>query len=391
MASANNMDFNQAATVLASIVSQASGREVLAPVDTSQFISVAQTALISGYDPVIHAISQTLSRTIFSVRPYLSKFRGLKADSIRYGNHVRKLQVVDGTVQENDEWKVCAEDGNMDMYDAKCPEVLQTNFYGGDTYMLSLKILSNQLNNAFTGPQQFSEFISMLLTNLTNQLEQVRESTARAALGNFINGKVLGDAGNVVHALTEYNTYTGLSLTSTTVYQPENFADFVRWLYARINQISDMLTYRSYKYHINITDKMVQRHTPKDRQKVYITTEFINMVDALVRTVNFDNSFMRMADFEKVGFWQSIDTPFSIQNTPVYMDTSGSLINGASTRTDNIIGVLFDEEAVGFTEIDRATEVTPYNPRGRFSVMYLHVTERFWNDFTENGVVILLD
>lgn len=387
---ANTMTFEQVSAVLAEIVSQASGKTVLAPVDTSQFISVAQTALLSGFDPMMNAISQVLSRTIFSTRPYYSKFRGLMADSIRYGNHVRKLQVADGEVENNDEWDAC-KSPLKDMYDAPCPKILQTNFYGGATYQRSMKILRSQLNSAFRGPDEFARFIAMIMTNAQNQLEQVRENTARAALGNFINGKVLGDPTNVVHALTEYNNLTGAGLTPTSVYAPENFPDFVRWLYARINQISDMLTNRSYKYHVNITGKEIQRHTPKERQKVYLTAQFINLVDALVRTVNYDNSFMRMADFEKVGFWQSIDTPESVSNSPVYMLPNGELTKGADTTTNNIIGVVFDEEAIGYTEIDRAAEVTPYNPQYRITVMYWHFTERYWNDYTENGVVILMD
>lgn len=387
----NTMTFEQTSAVLTEIVSQASGQKQIAPVDTSSFISVAQTGLLTGVDPIIGAISQVISRTIFSIRPYYRKFAGLYADSIRYGNHVRKLQVVDGQIYDDQGFLVCKPDGDMDMYKAECPKVLQTNFYGGDVYQIPLKIFRNQLNSAFTGPEEFARFITMLMTNISDRLEQIRENTARAAITNFIAGKIEGDDDNVIHCLTEYNTATGAGLTATSVYDPNNFPAFVRWLYARVNQVSDMLTERSYKYHINITGSEIQRHTPKARQKVYISSMLINQVDALVRTVNFDNSFMRLADFEKVGFWQAIDSPLSINVTPVYMDTTGDLVKGSAIAQSNIIGVIFDEEAVGYTEIDRDVGTTPYNPKGRFSVMWWNVAERYWNDFTENGVVFVLD
>ena len=65
----NDFAFNQLATVLNSIVGQATGQTQITPADESQFISVAQRGLQTGYDPLMTAISQVLSRTIFSVSP----------------------------------------------------------------------------------------------------------------------------------------------------------------------------------------------------------------------------------------------------------------------------------------------------------------------------------
>ena len=73
-----NLGFNQIATVTQSIVEQATGRKQITPTNTSEFVAIGQLALATGYDNVINAISQVLSRTIFSIRPYNRKFRGLR-------------------------------------------------------------------------------------------------------------------------------------------------------------------------------------------------------------------------------------------------------------------------------------------------------------------------
>lgn len=62
---ANDLSFNQLSTVLNGIVSQATGKASIAPTNTSEFITVAQTALKTGYDPVMQSISQMMSRSIF--------------------------------------------------------------------------------------------------------------------------------------------------------------------------------------------------------------------------------------------------------------------------------------------------------------------------------------
>lgn len=74
------MQFMQAATLLNGIVSQATGKTAVTAVDTRTFISQAQKALLTGADPLINAISQVLSKTLFSIRPYNARFRGLQRD-----------------------------------------------------------------------------------------------------------------------------------------------------------------------------------------------------------------------------------------------------------------------------------------------------------------------
>ena len=65
----NDLTYTDVSAVLAAINAQATGRAVLAPVNTADFVALAQTTLKMGYDVVTNAISQVLSRTIFSVRP----------------------------------------------------------------------------------------------------------------------------------------------------------------------------------------------------------------------------------------------------------------------------------------------------------------------------------
>ena len=70
MASVNEMGFNQVAATLNAIQQQVTGQTAISPINNTQdFISVANTTLKAGYDPVLNAISQMVSRTIFATRP----------------------------------------------------------------------------------------------------------------------------------------------------------------------------------------------------------------------------------------------------------------------------------------------------------------------------------
>ncbi len=387
----NDLTFNQLATVLTGIVNQATGAAVQAPINTAQFVTVGQTALKAGYDPLLGAISQVLSRTIFSIRPYSAKFRGLDMDSTRWGNIVRKLQIADSDWEEDDRLKL--EDGeSVDMYVVKKPSVLQTNFYGANVYSRHYTVFKDQLDSAFDGPDQFGQFLAMVSSNVSDQIEQARENIARAIIANFITGKISGDAGNVVHLVTRYNAVSGKTLTSQTVQDPDEWPGFVKWAAAEIETLSGYMEERTQEYHINVIGKAISRHTPKNRQKVYLYGPFVNRIDSEVRSGVFHNEFLRLVDFERVAFWQSIKTPDTISNTPIYLTAAGTLTSPENAVTQaNIFGVMFDDEAMGYNIGSTWSAPTPFNARGGYSNMWFHFTGRYYNDFTENGLVLLLD
>ena len=389
----NDLTFNQLSTVLASITRQATGQTVLAPTDTSSFVSVANTALKTGYDPVLQAISQVLSRTIFSIRPYTRKFGGLMVTNQQYGNIVRKLSPVDKPFEDDARFDLT--DGeSVDQYTVNKPGVLQTNFYGANVYQKSLTIFRDQLDCAFSSPDEFARFISMATGNASDMIEQAHETTARATIANLI-GAIVGNytAGKqIVHLLTEYNTATGLALTAESVYQPENFKPFMQWVYSRIASISSLLTERTTAFHANITGKEVVRHTPFIRQRAYLYAPARYQVEAQVLADTYHDNYLRLADNETVNFWQALASPDSIKITPAYLDTTtGAVATGAAVEQGNIFGVIMDEEAAGYTVVNQWSASTPFNAKGGYSNIFWHFTDRYWNDFTENAVVLLLD
>lgn len=386
----NNAEIIQASTVLNAILKQATGQSAVGNINVGNFVSVAQTALLTGYDPIMQAISQVLSRTIFSIRPYNRKFAGLNADIIRYGNHVRKLQSIDKPFEDDGQWVTCGQ--SVDQYKVCCPEVVQTNFYGNFNYTKCLSIFKDQLNVAFSSPSEFNRFIAMIMQNAMDQIEQAHENTARWALQNFIAGKISGDSANVIHLVTEYNAVVGGDYTSATIRAPGVFEPFARWMFGRIKTLSDLMTSRSTKYHINLTDKPIPRHTPLRLQKIYLLAQELNTIDTNVLATTYNDNFLRLADHERVDFWQGINTPDTITVTPTYLSADGSLTTPTeAVSQSNVLGVIFDEEAIGYTTVNAWSAPTPFNAKGGYSTLYWHFTDRPWNDFTENGVVLILD
>ena len=233
----------------------------------------------------------------------------------------------------------------------------------------------------------------MVMGNISDMREQAYENMARATIANLIGGVIASNNANqVVHLLTEYNTQTGLNLTATTVYQPDNFPAFMKWVYARVAEISARLTERTTIYHTNVTGKVVARHTPYDRQKVYMYAPARYQMDARVIADTFHDSYLRYADTETVNFWQSIDTPDSINVKASYLNANGTITTQENAdEVENIFGVIFDEDAAGIQFFNEWAAPTPFDARNGFYNDWYHWTIRFWNSFTENAVVLLMD
>lgn len=390
---ANELSINQVSTIINAVVKQATGNSALATVDGNNFATVAQLPLKIGYDPVINAISQVLSSTIFSVRPYSRKFKGINVSSQKFGNITRKLNIADSDWTDDDRQKLT--DGeSIDMYVVKKPSVLQTNFYGANAFQRQTTIFKDQLDVAFSSQEEFGRFISMLMSNVSDMIEQGHESMARMCILNYVGGKLANadEVNNRIHLLTEYNELTGLTLTDKDVYKPENFPSFMKFVVARIKAISNLMTERSKKFHTNVTGKEIMRHTPLSKQKVYLLAPQQYLMETSVLSDLFNDKYMKMTDLELVNFWQNIDNPSDIDIKPIYMDEAGTLKQPESAiKEPHLFGVIFDEEALGYTTVNNWSAPTPFNARGGYHNIFWHYTDRYWNDFTENGVVLLLD
>ncbi len=402
--SVNTLNFEQVSTVLTSIVKQATGQAVLTPTDTGSFSSVAQVALRADRDAVMQAISNILTRTIFSIRPYSAKLTGLMMDTFRWGNVMRKLSICDTDWADDPAYKwpalwdtnqnPASGDGqSIDPWTIKKANVLQTNFYGASVYFDEMSIFEDQLETAFTGPEQLGSFLSLIMTNLSNRLELSNENIRRGLVANAIGAIVAeNNSDRIVHLLTEYNTATGKSFTSTTIYEPDNFPAFMKWVYSRVAQISDLFTEMSTKFQTVITGKPVLRHTPYQDQRVYLYAPTRHDIDARVLADTFHDTYLKYADVESVNFWQSINTPDSVNVTPAYTNTSGVLtVPGSAVSQGSIFGILFDRDAMGMTLLDRRVLSTPLNTKGLYRNLHVHCKQRVVFDNTEKIVVLLLD
>lgn len=389
--SVNNMSFMDASNLLNAVHTQITGKQAIAPVNSADFVSMAQETLKAGYDPILNAMRQVITRSIFSERNYDPKLRGIQVDRARFGAITRKINYIDNDFEMNPAYTL--EDGPFtpDMFTVNKPKVFETNFYGANTYKRHYTMFRTALDNSMRSPEEFAEFWSGVATNNSNVIKQSWETACRVLIGNLVAGKVALN-NSVIHALTEYNQATGNSYTQEDCRKPENFPGFVQWLYARISNLSDLMEERSQLFQVNVTGKEVNRHTPKEFQRIYFNSQFLNEMTQRVVADVFHDSFLRLAVTEGLTFWQNINDPYTIQCQPTYMDETGAIVDATEPVTiENVIGVMFDRDAIAMSIFDEYSSTTPFESRGDFWNFWWSWTVRWAEDLTEKAIVILFD
>ena len=401
----NTFDISQVSTIVNSLVQQMTGQISQTVItNASDFAAVAQTLLRTGYDPVINAISQVFSRSIFSYRDYNAPLNDLYMDAPRWGNAVRKLSPVAMVAVDNQEftWPSTYDatqtppSGNgqsVDHYRISKQDVLQTNFYGSATYAQRYTIYRSQFEVAFTGPEEFGRFTAMLAAERKNDRESFKESLAHGLQAVLIGALIdEGNTARVIHLLTEYNEVTGLSLTAKTVYQPDNFAPFMRWAYARIATLARMFAKRSQAYQTAITGKVILRHTPARDLRIAIFAPVMEQMRSMVLSTTFNDEYLRQAVVEEVDYWQSIDDPDSVNVVPVYTDNTGAIKTAsAAVVQSGIFGIIHDRAALGYSDVENWSGVTPLNIDGGYWNEAHHTRFKSMLDNTEKAAVLLLD
>ena len=402
--SVNTLTFEQCSTVLNSLVQQATGRASVINTE-ADFISVAQTALTLGKDVIFNTLSNVLARTIFAIRPYSASMGGLEKSLPQWGAYMRKFNIVASDWKDDDAYKypvtydatqTSNPTGNglsVDPWIINKREYIQTNFLGQSVFSDHYTVFEDQLETAFRNSEEFGQFLSMLTTDMSNKIELAKENLSRGLVSNFIGGLLAeNNSSRVVHLLTEYNTVTGGSYTATSIMLPANFAPFMKWVYARIAGIASLFKEMSTRYQTTLNSKPVPRHTPYNKQKMYMLGQDRYQMDARVLADTFHDNYLKYADVETVNFWQGIETPDKIIVTPTYTNTSGVVTTAGSAITQTgVFALLFDEDAMGWSMIHNKVIPTPINPRGEYRNLWYHMRLRCFSDNTEKGVVFLLD
>lgn len=393
------------------VVKQATGQSSLIATDTSSFVSVGEQLLASGVENTLNALSLVLLRTMIAVRPYKAKFGLINAvDTGAYSHRLRKISYLSDEALPAGDWNTQLftnlADGfdngsnpsagtpqsTASMWEQHPPFPIELNFAGSSVWQDAITRYEYQVKQAFRDEQSFNAFVAGFLTEKGNDIESQKEAFARLTVLNYMAGLYDLGGDRAVNLTAAFNTYFGTSYTTQqllTTYQE----DFFRFLVSEIRLLSDRLTHRTSSYHWSPTrtdGKVILRHTPKDRQKLMLLNPILERARTFVMPGVFNQDYLKVDNYEGVDYWQSFGSPSAISITPGVIDSTGAQVQGNAVALDNVIGILFDEDAlmVDF-QLDSAA-TTPLEARKRYTTTWYSMARNAINDYSENAVLLYM-
>ena len=383
-------------------------------VDSSTFVSVGEAIIASGMENTLNALGLVLGRTMVAVRPYKARFALINSiGSGAYANRIRKISYytkdalptgADNT-QLYTNFAAGYDNGTnsaastASMWEQNPPVPLELNFGGSSEWQYCITIYEHQLKVAFSSESEFITFMNGVMTAAANDIEIEKQAFSQVTLLNFMAGlyDLNSYNGSVINLTTEFNTKFGTSYTAAQL-RSTYLTEFLEFFTARVKELSDQFENADKRFHCEpaVAGHYMARHTPKSKQRMFLLSEFVRQAESYVFPQIFNPEYLKIENFEKVLYWQNPNVPASIKVTPAIPDLNSSSatyktqIAGSQVTQTNVIGLLFDEDAlmVDFQLDD--VRSTPVEARKAYRNLWHTIRKNAINDFSEKAVLFIM-
>ena len=415
MATFNVKDVYSIMNVLAR---QATGQADISVVDHTGFIDAGTKTLATGTENVLNAIYRTIAVIRFQSRPYTGKFGLIAADSNSFNTRMAKISYYssDNTASGafNTDTHTNIADGydngtNNDqsvgnMWEQNLPKAVERFFLKEAAYDKGYTTPMVQLQNAFNTEADFVRFWNGVMVEIENDVQSTTEARNRAVVADRIAGTYALVKGNelgsecVVDLTAEFNKAYGTNYSRAYIVANEK-ERLLKLFISRFAIISDRLEERSVFYHDPLTIAAsgsnpaynVLRFTPKANQKFMYASEFFKDLRVNVLPNIFNPSMLPESNGEGVTYWQSNKegSRLKISCKPA-LPAESKVDASAGVELDNVIGILFDDEAIKNTWQFQGVYTTPVEARKLYTNTWMHWKFGSISDYTENAVIFIL-
>ena len=119
-----------------------------------------------------------------------------------------------------------------------------------------------------------------------------------------------------------------------------------------------------------------------------LLSDFARASEIYLQSNTYHNDLVKLGTYETVPFWQSPSRTYDVDNNSRLSIQLPS--DGTSLSQSGILGVIFDRDALGVSNLDlRVT--SNYNPKGEFFNEWYKMDAGYFIDTNENGIVFFVD
>jgi len=379
----NQIEVNQIYDLCNQIFQQMTGRTDIAAVDSASLVAMGnEVSNLGKNDLWLNTLARRIGLTIDSYRVYRNSFSDLYRTQVEWGALVQKLTVEMPDAVADDMYKVGQMNGQaLDHYIINNPKAKQKIFDKETPYSFFITMQEKMLTEAFLNAGAMASFVNQVFGKVQNKIEVVLEDLARVALVNMMCNL---STKQEIKLVTMYNSKTGSTLNpQTALFDPA----FMRFAIGMMNNIASKLETMSVLFNTDGYD----RFTPKSEQRFYVLADFITQLETVVQYAAFNPQYVNKSVDIAVPYWQGVKEGDDVNDIAVLSKVIGKVDSKVDKTIENVVGVLFDREAIGTFRQEEKVLTTPVNARGAYYNTFWHEKQMWFNDMSENVVIFTLN
>lgn len=352
----------------------------------------------NALDNYVKSLVNHIGKVVFVNRPYSGKVPSVLMDAWEFGSVLEKISADVPDAEENEAWNL--QDGKEYKQDVFHRPTVTAKFFNSKvTFEVPVSITERQVKESFSSAEQMNGFLSMIYSAVDKSMTIKTDALIMRTINNMIAETLDADKTEFgfdpstnatvnystnstvrcVNLLKLYNDKTGAHLTAAAaIITPDfiRFAAYVMGLYSdRLQTISTLF---------NVGGK--ERFTPKDVLHTVLLSDFAAAAKAYLYADTFNIENVLLPQAETVASWQATGKNYAFENTSKIDVKSAS---GATVSVSGVLGVMFDRDALGVTNLDKRV-TTNYNAKAEFFNNYFKFDAGYFNDTNENFVVFFV-
>lgn len=393
------MDVKQIYKLLTTVSGEVLGKTNLVHEDLTGLVDLGNEVFNqNALDNYVKSLVNHIGKVVFVNRPYSGKVPSVLMDAWEFGSVLEKISADIPEAEENNTWDL--KNGTEYKQDVFHKPTVTAKFFNSKvTFEVPVSITERQVKESFSSAEQLNGFLSMIHSAVEKSMTIKTDALVMRTINNMIAETLDADKAafgwvqttneNVDYAIAStvrcvnllklYNTKTNAHLTAdVAVTTPDfiRFAAYTMGLYAdRLQTISTLF---------NVGGK--ERFTPKDLLHTVLLSDFAAAAKAYLYADTFHSENVLLPQAETVASWQATGTDYAFDNVSKIDVTSAS---GARISVSGVLGVMFDRDALGVTNLDKRV-TTNYNAKAEFFNNYFKFDAGYFNDTNENFVVFFV-
>ena len=383
------MEVKQIYSIMNDVTTEILGNSEIVTEDLTNVVDVGKEIFSNtSMDNYVKSLVNRIGKTVFVNRPYSGSVPSVFMDAWEYGSVLEKISADIPQATANESYDLV--DGQEYKQDIFYKPSVSAKFFNSKvTFEVPMSFTERQVKESFSSATELNGFLSMLYNAVDKSLTIKVDSLVMRTINNMIAETIHAEYGETalseksgIKAVNLLKMYNDKFTKTVTPEQALTDPDFIRFAAFEMGIYRDRLSKISTLF--NVGKK--ERFTSSDRLHTVLLSDFSESANVYLNSDTFHNEFVKLPQAETVPYWQGSGTAYAFNSiSSINIKTS----EGDAVTASGILGVMFDSDALGVTNLDKRV-TTNYNAKAEFFNNYYKFDAGYFNDLNENFVVFFV-